>query len=105
MRQELFFRKKHRVLALLISTMIALTLLLGTAFVLVELNHHCSGEDCPICAAIARDVTFLKANSAAALPHVSLTLCLMTLLLAFSMPQLVRLQKSSPVSLKVKLSD
>jgi len=105
MRQELFFRKKHRVLALLISTMIALTLLLGTAFVLVELNHHCSGEDCPICAAIARDVTFLKANSAAVLPHVSLTLCLMTLLLAFSMPQLVRLQKSSPVSLKVKLSD
>ena len=105
MRQESSFRKKHRVLALLLSAMLALTLLLGTAFVLVELHHHCSGENCPICAAIARDTAFLKADSAAVLPRVSLANCLFTLLLAFSMPQIVRLQKSSPVSLKVKLSD
>ena len=92
-------------LALLLGAMLALTLLLGTAFMLVELHHHCSGEDCPICAAIARDTSFLKADTSAVLPCVSLAICLLTLLLAFSMPQLVRLQKSSPVSLKVKLSD
>ena len=105
MRQEPLFSRKRRVLALLICAMLALTLLLGTAFVLVELNHHCSGEDCPICAAIARDTAFLKADSSVVLPRVSLASCLLMLLLAFSMPQLVRLQKSSPVSLKVKLSD
>lgn len=105
MRQEPFFSQKHRLLALLLGAMIALTLLLGAVFVLVELNHHCTGEDCPICAAIARDVAYLKADSAAVLPHVSLAICLFPLLLAAAFPQPVRLQKPSPVSLKVKLSD
>ena len=105
MREDPFFSRKRRVLALLLGAMLALTILLGTVFVLVELHHHCSGEDCPICAAIARDTAFLKADSAATLPRMSLAIYLLALLLAFSMPQIVRLQKSSPVSLKVKLSD
>ena len=88
----------------LISGSLVLTLLLGAAFVLVEMHHDCCGEGCAICAAIARDVAFLKAESAAVLPHVSVAICLMTLLLAFAMPLLVRLQKTTPVSLKVKLS-
>ncbi len=105
MGQEPFFSRKHRLLALLMSAMITLTLLLSAAFVITELHHHCTGEDCPICAAIARDVAYLKADSAAVLPHVSLAICLLPLLLAAVFPQLVRLQKPSPVSLKVKLSD
>ena len=105
MRQEPFFSRKYRVLALLLGAIIALTLLLGTAFVLVELNHHCSGEDCPICAAIARDTAFLKVDCAAVLPRASLASCLLTLPLAFAMPRLERRTAPSLVSLKVKLSD
>lgn len=105
MREELFLSKKHRVLALLLGAMIALTLLLGAVFVLVEQHHDCIGEGCAICAAIARDVAYLKAESAAVLPHVSVAICLMTLLLAFAVPLLVRSQKTTPVTLKVKLSD
>lgn len=105
MRQEPFFSRKNRVLALLLGAMIALTLLLGTAFVLFEQHHRCSGEDCPICAAIARDTAFLKADSAATLPRVSLANCLLALPLAFAMPRLDRRTAPSLVSLKVKLSD
>ena len=104
MRKEPFFRTRRRVISFLISALLVLTLLLGVAFVLVELHHDCIGEGCAICAAIAQDVAYLKAESAAVLPHVSVAICLMTLLLAFAMPLLVRLQKTTPVSLKVKLS-
>ena len=105
MRKECRFFQRHRVLAILLSVVLALSILLGTAFVLAEAHHHCTGEHCEICAAIARDVAFLHADSAPALLHGSAPVFLKTFLLAAEMPRLVRLQHSSPVTLKVKLSD
>ena len=105
MREELFLSKKHRVLALLLGAMIAFTLLLGAVFVLVEQHHDCIGEGCAICAAIARDVAYLKVDSAEALSPLSVTIYLFAILCAAAMPQLAYLQTPSPITLKVKLSD
>ena len=105
MRQELFFSRKHRVLALLLGAMIALTLLLGAAFVLVELHHRCTGEDCPICAAISQDIAYLRAE-VTALPHlVFAAIALFAVVYAIAVFQQAQLRKPSLVTLKVKLSD
>lgn len=105
MRKEPFFRTRRRAISFLLSALLVLTLLLGVAFVLVELHHDCIGEGCAICAAIAQDVAYLKADSAEVLPPLLVTICQFAILCAAAMPQLAYLQKPSPVTLKVKLSD
>ena len=65
MRQKPGFVRIRRVLALIAGTILALSILLGVAFVLVELHHDCTGEDCVICAAVQQDVAYLKAEAAA----------------------------------------
>ena len=83
----------------------ALSILLGVAFVLVELHHDCTGEDCVICAAVALDVAYLR-TEAAALPQVIFTaITLFAVVLEIVAFEQTHRQKPSPVTLKVKLSD
>ena len=95
----------RRPLAWLAFSILALSLLLSAAFVLVELRHDCTGEHCEICLAVAHSVSYLKAETASALP-VSVSISVV-----FAESQLSYLQKhtpmlkDSPVTLKVKLSD
>ena len=105
MRQESFSGRKHRVLALIVGTLLALSILLGVAFVLVELHHDCTGEDCVICAAVALDVAYLR-TEAAALPQLVFTaIALFEVVLEIAAFEQTHRQKPSPVTLKVKLSD
>ena len=105
MRQESFSGRKRRVLALIVGTILALSILLGVAFVLVELHHNCTGDGCVICAAVAQDVVYLRAEGAA-LPRMTFTaIMLFTVVCAIAALQQALLRKPSPVTLKVKLSD
>ena len=97
--------KKYRVFARWVVLVFALSLLLGAAFVLAELHHNCSGEDCAICAAVAHTVSFLKAETAALALPVAFAVCLFTAPLAGEYPTQAFTEASSLVSLKVKLSD
>lgn len=97
--------KPHRGLALIIALILALSLLLSAAFVLVELHHACTGEHCEICIAVAHSVKFLKIGSTALLLPVASAAFVFALAL-FRIP--LRREASctpSPVTLKVKLSD
>ncbi len=105
MRQKPGFVRIRRVLALIAGTILALSILLGVAFVLVELHHDCTGEDCIICAAVALDVAYLR-TEAAALPQLIFTaIALFALVLEIAAFEQTQRQKPSPVTLKVKLSD
>ena len=105
MRLNLSFPKKHRILTLAIGLVFALSLLLGAVFVLAELHHNCSGEDCQICAAVAHTVSFLKAETTALALPVLFAVWLSAAPLADSDPKQAFAETPSLVSLKVKLSD
>ncbi len=105
MRQKPFLGRIRRVLALIAGAILALSILLGVAFVLVELHHNCTGEDCVICAAVALDVAYLR-TEAAALPQLIFTaIALFVVVLEIAAFEQTHRQKPSPVTLKVKLSD
>ena len=97
--------KTHRALSFLIGLVFALSLLLGAAFVLAELHHHCTGEECQICAAVAHTVSFLKAETASLSLPIVFALLLFAAMLAFVNPNQTFPASASLVSLKVKLSD
>lgn len=96
---------KQRVCSLLLGAMLTLTTLLGVAFVLVEVHHNCTGDDCAICAAVAHDVAFLKAEAGALTQLFLTTVALFTVVFAIVILQQSQRRKPSPVTLKVKLSD
>ena len=90
---------------MLVSGILVLVLLLSAAFVLVERHHSCTGAHCEICAAVIHTIAFLKAESGIFLT-VSTTLSLLLSVFAASAGlHPANLPKTSPVSLKVKLSD
>ncbi len=97
--------KPRRGFALIIALILAFSLLLSTAFVLIELHHACTGEHCEICIAVAHSVRFLKAQSAALL----LPLAAAAFVNALTLPGFFSRRDvsctPSPVTLKVKLSD
>ena len=104
MRKSLFPLRLRRALALMLGAMLALAILLSAAFVIVELHHHCAGEHCEICTAVAHSVVFLKAGTARLSLSSAAATCLFAAILTFAMPQMLKLLVSTPVSLKVKLS-
>ncbi|NTU77301.1 MAG: hypothetical protein HGA90_05755 [Alphaproteobacteria bacterium] len=105
MRKVSSFTKTHRALALIVGAVLALSMILGAAFVLADLHHHCTGEHCQICAAVAHTVAFLKAETASLTMPAVFAIWLFMAFLASSDPKQTFDSKPSPVSLKVKLSD
>ena len=104
-RLNLSFPKTHRALARWIVLVFVLSLLLGAAFVLAELHHDCTGENCQICAAVAHTVSFLKAEPVSLALPIMLAAWLSAALLAGAVPKQALTETPSLVTLKVKLSD
>ena len=105
MRAYVRRQQGHRTAALLIALVLALSLLLGAAFVLAELHHHCTGEHCKICAAVAHTVAYLKAGTASVALPVLIAFALFVSLIILLCTTQGSIVKPSLVSLKVKLSD
>ena len=105
MRQKPGCVRVQQFFALALSAIFALTILLGVAFVLVELHHDCTGEDCVICAAVQQDVAYLKAEAAALPQPVFTAIVLFAVVLEIAAFEPTKRQKPSPITLKVKLSD
>ena len=97
--------KTHRMLAFFLILLFGFSLLLGAAFVLAELHHHCTGEDCKICAAVAHTVSFLKAETASLSLPIVFALLLLSAAFVPAKPNQAMPACASLVSLKVKLSD
>ena len=105
MAQSASTRTRQRALAWIASAVLVLSLLLSAAFVLMELHHDCSGEHCEICLAVSHSVSYLKAETASALPVSVSTGFFAAVFLVSSRQNQTLMQKDSPVTLKVKLSD
>lgn len=104
-RLNLSSSKTHRALAFFLVLLFGFSLLLGAAFVLVELHHSCTGEDCKVCAAVAHTVSFLKAETASFTLSGLLAVWLLAVAFAREFPKQALAETFSLVTLKVKLSD
>ena len=95
----------RRLGALLLSLLFALMLLVSAVYVFCERHHDCCGEHCPVCAAISQRVAFLNAESGPVLFPVALQRTVMVTPRQEPAFRCVVCAGTSPVSLKVKLSD
>ena len=96
--------KKFRFLTGLLAAVLAVVMLSSAAYIAVEADHDCSGEDCAICHQIDACLNSLRELSlagvaAAVTAAFTYTLCKAVLLCAETIGTLTL------VSLKVKLSD
>ena len=96
--------KNIRVIALILAIVFVAFVALALSFELIEANHDCAGEDCPICEQMA----FLSATI-----HSVAMVLLVILLAVLAVQGAVRLVgalktkyiATTPVALKVKLSN
>lgn len=97
--------RPRRFVALLLSLLLALSLLLSAAFILAERHHDCEGEHCKICAAIGQTVAFLRAENGAVTKPLFTALATCVAIGRLPSNCFFLAVVYSPVSLKVKLSD
>ena len=97
--------RARRLSALLIGLLFALALLVSAGYVLFERHHDCCGEHCPVCAAIAQRVAFLKVEGGSVLCPAAAQRADMAAPRREPAFRCVVYASASPVSLKVKLSD
>lgn len=94
--------KQNRVFSMLMAGIIAFALLFSVAFITVEANHDCSGDNCPICQQINTCQNILDgiALAGAAAGFVA---ALLHILYKLILPYTEDIPKITLVSLKVKL--
>lgn len=93
-----------RVTAVLTATLLCSAMILSSAFVVLETDHECSGDDCPVCLCIALCNEVLRqlssAHEAVNTPSALSITFTVLILTAITFAPLATL-----ITLKVKLTD
>ena len=87
-----------------LAAVLALVLLFSALFIALEAHHDCQGDDCAICACISICQDLLRQLSVAALV-LGLALLLNCTVRALAFTVRTAITFSTPITLKVKLSD
>jgi hypothetical protein len=95
----------RRIGAVLMSLLLTSVLLVSTGYVLLELHHACTGENCPICANVSHCVATLQEEGSGAVLVASSRPGMAQPTSLSSISRGTRRMADSPVSRKVKLSD
>ena len=95
--------KKRRLISCFLAALFVLVMLSSLVFIVLEAEHDCTGEDCPVCYQINVCERTLKSGLAAAV-FFAAGLAGVICSPAAPLPTGVRLCLT-PVTLKVKLSD
>ena len=97
-------KKKNRIIAILLAVMVLFVMLYSALFIVAEVGHDCTGENCPVCYQINVCQNTLK--------NLSFVVCAVVFSIAFThilcrntFVCTVSVQDNSLVALKVKLSD
>lgn len=93
---------KKRLLAMVLCIFILVMSLLSTGYISLEINHDCTGKDCPICSCIHQCESYLEQlmTGLTVLIAITVTLFLFTINL-FKSPTLI----ATLVTQKVRLND
>ncbi len=95
---------KKRIMAVFLAALVLLVIASSSLYIAEHADHHCTGEDCPICAHIYLCTQTLKTLSLAVIAAV--------VFFAFSALLYIAIRRTetacvpqTPVSLKVKLTN
>lgn len=95
---------KQRIMALLVCAAILLVALLSTVFLVQEVNHICTGANCPVCAGIQQCKTNLRQMGAGVSGQQAAAAAVLWAVFAvFSFTRLTLAQ--TPVSQRVRLNN
>ena len=96
--------KQKRLAALLVAAAVLFVMLFSAFYIAAEAHHDCAGEDCPVCTLICLCRNTLKNLSLAICAAAFSAMLVSTVGKVLSCGRFFT-RKSSPVALKVKLSD
>ena len=103
MGQWMVFNRK-RVIAGIMGLLLLVALLFSAFYIAAEADHHCTGEDCPICACIRQSENTLRSLGKALAVRDSAVLPACTILILTAVFVAV-IQKKTLVSKKVRLNN
>lgn len=95
---------KKRNLAVILCMMLIFTTLFSLFFIVEETNHHCSGQDCPVCACMHQAERTLRSLDGGIF-HQTAFIPFCACLLLLPLFQIFCLPAVSLVSQKVRLND
>ena len=95
-------KKFLKIVAPVMAALVILAVVMSLLFVIHEAHHHCTGEDCPICARIEACINTVKNLINVTLLSILLFL-IPSLLSSSSAPSRIFGKAITPVNLKVKL--
>ncbi len=96
-------RDARRITAGIIGLLMLVTMLFSAFYIAAEINHDCSGEDCPVCACIQQcENTLRGVGNGTPLP-VSVIGISLILLITACCPAVI--SQDTPVSRKVRLNN
>ena len=98
-------RTSKRTGALLLCLGLVLVLSVSAAFIAHEADHDCSGENCPVCLAIASNIRLLRMIGLAALVLLSLFFLLNGTSVRNRRNRYTHFCLRTPVTWKVRLND
>ena len=94
----------QKFIAVMMSAVIVFVLLFSSLYILKEADHHCTGNDCAVCACIQQcenNIRLLSCGTAAK-PLYNLFTIFIIFILSFST---FNLSKTTPVTQKVRLDN
>ena len=96
--------KAKRIAAGVMSLALLLVIALSALFLIVEADHDCAGEDCPICAVMQTCTNVLRRFGAAVITLLAAAASIILFLFAMVSGATVFAQ-ASPVSRKIRLNN
>ncbi len=96
--------KAIRIIACIMATVVLVVMLFSASYIAGHSHHHCTGEDCPVCACIHQCESIIKGLESSLIALVSVILPLVILSTAKSLPAIL-FTWGTPVSKKVRLND
>lgn len=99
-----FVSKNVRVAACIMAFMVLFIVLFSSSYIAGHVHHHCTGEDCPVCACIHQCESMIRNMGDGVAVFTAVVLPILVAFASASMPDLAFLW-GTPVSRKVRLNN
>ncbi len=93
---------KRRVLAGILALLVFCALTFSVSFIILEVDHDCAGDDCPVCAIITACVNAVKASGLCILSVAPVSVLFFALCFKLNREAVLR-EASTLTTLKIRL--
>ncbi|MDR0822434.1 MAG: hypothetical protein LBN20_01460 [Endomicrobium sp.] len=91
--------------SLFLSILFIISIIISMSYIVIEADHHCDGQDCPICFQIQKKINTLKEVFGNHLIASFLFALVLSFLIANQIPSPLNRSKTTLVSLKIIMNN